>query len=292
MGAITAAGKIPLNHYLTENPEKTASKYRCKAFALNVLEKISWVALIAIMAVVLAVSYSGVTMTGTLSLALVAMAFSTIFFAWGLSKFRIGANYCAKEAEKERLIAAELKKIGKWTEESIKEFMTAEGLDPNRLPLDALRQIHRDKPLLALLPLIARYNYFKQRAKEQEGTSIACFTEREQFLGLSDQDRSLRKKAGELGRHLHMYEAIPAALDAAVMLRIIQDPTRELSLSDIAKYVAKDSVEQALDERYPPINDTYLILHNNRGSLTLKEIEAVHLAPKELYSKLFPQLAP
>lgn len=298
---VQAVGNLPLNHYFNEIPEKSASSLRCKALALNVLEKISWVAFLAIMATIFTVSYAGISLTGNLPLILVAMVLFTPIFAVGASQFNIMSSGYAQKAAIEEGVTNELKLIAKWKTPEIEQFIREQGLHLDLIPLDALKQKNENEPLCALLPLIARFNFLHRLENDTERASkeklahriedeiAEAETEREKPIEES-QKRLIRLANRQIAWRQHELEAIPRGLDAAVMLHIIQNPTLlDLTLTKIGEFRAKSYDERMFDRHFAPINDEYFAFHKDlhRPSLTLAEIEQ-DMAPRALRLKLFP----
>lgn len=278
MSAVT----MPLNHYLTEIPEKNAFKLKCKSFALNVLEKISWVAILAIMAVVFTVSYGGIVLTGNMPLIFAGMALSTFFFGAAIMSLKTKATHFAMLAETEGRVAIQLQKISGWKTPQIEQFLRDQGIDPAQIPLAPLKRLNSNEPLSALLPLIARFNHLKECAVHYE--------ERAQVnLNKQYEDRHLQLESRQIGWQHHEQRAIPHALDAAILLQIMREPTRNLSITNLGSYRAKTFDERSFDRLYAPVNDNYFVFHPNlqRPPLTLQQVER-DLQPHALHRLLFP----
>ncbi len=282
---------VHLNHYLTENPVQSAAKLKCKARIFNILEKICWVALAAIVAAVLTISYSSKVLTGTASLFVAGMALSTILFACGLSYFSTRSSQLSREAEHENGVARhlkDLKETKKWKTPEIQRFLEEQGVDLHQIPLESLRRLNREEPLCALLPLIARFNYLKECAQNLEG--IAQEEAKKQYADIDDLDkrRKFQSTSRRIACEIHELKAIPKMLEAAILLPILQQPTQELSLLSIGKFAEKSLEERVLDRdpRYGPTNDDYFIRHDG-CIITLTEIEQ-NMEPRALRLKLLP----
>jgi len=280
---------LPLTHYLTEIPEKTASTLKCKALTISVLEKICWVALIAIAATVLTISYSGTVLTGGASLLVGGMVLSTLFFATGASQFKIWSNQFSERAKREERVALELRKIAAWKTPEIEQFLHEQGLSLEQTALNALKQVHRE-PLCALLPLIARFKCLQEEAQNLERTSKTCLAAQHPEIEDEGDRSTLCLDDWRRGWRLHEYEAIPRAMDAATMLELIQDPTRELSVLNVGQYRIKTLEEREAQHKYGRMGekDNYFVFHKklNRTPLTLETVEQ-NMDPRDLRLQLF-----
>src|SRR3990167_8870746 len=119
---------IALNHYLHEMPATSASRLRNKALAINVLEKISWVAFFAIMAAIFTVSYAGLSLTGSLPLVLVSMALCSPLLGLAASQLNTWSFGYAKKAELEEGVNTDLKAIAHWKTREIEGFFREHNL--------------------------------------------------------------------------------------------------------------------------------------------------------------------
>lgn len=278
---------LRLNHYSCEIPEKTAAGLRRKEFMFKTLEKISWVAFVAIIATVFTISYAGIAMTGNLPLVLVGMSLISPVLGLVATQLNLKATGYAKRAEIEEGVAKELRAIGV---DQIQDFLRENGLNSNLEPS-------------LLLPLIARFNYLHKLSVNTERASREKLTrsiendivQAEARLGKpieENQKRFIRLANRQIAWNQHEQEAIPRALDAAVMLQIIQNPTLELSLADIGHFLAKSFEERAFDRQFEPRNDDYFRFRTaGRQPLTLAEIEQ-DMSPRALRLKLFSQAGP
>lgn len=296
MSAVTSK-TVQLNHYLTEVPEKIASQMKRKALALNVIEKISWVALIAILGVALGLYYTGTVLTGNVSLLVAGAIISTPFLIYGAIQLRLRSDAAASRAKSEDAVALELKKIAHWKTAQIQQFFTDQGLNLAEVPIDALKQLNRDEPLCALLPLIARFNHLKNTAESIEREAKATPLEIEE--GFKKQEaatktimdettkRNIRYEAREVAWWQHEFRAIPTALTAAIILRNIQKPTETLELSKIGVITPKTFSQRMSDLNHAPIDDNYLTPASpNYPALTHAAIQK-NQEPKTLYRQIF-----
>lgn len=316
MGAL-AINNLPLNHFVTDlhKTDQTPSavlegnikSLERKAFACAALEKISYVALIAITATILAVSYSSVVLTGGLPLLLAGMALSTPVIACVLPKFAFWSNQFSKRAEIERQVSLQLKQIEHWKTPEITQFLLAERLVADRISLDALRQINPNEPLCALLPMIARFKSLKAKSGEIEAMIAnarvqleVAFREKEAAIGkpIDPQiKQKIRFEAQETAGRQHEQEAVPLALNAAILLDLIQNPTQQdldaqplsLEIPGVGNCVPKSFAERIFGRNDNPPSDDFFFFHEalRRDPLTLQAIEQ-NIEPRDLRFLLLP----
>ena len=313
---VQAAGNPPLNHFITDlqHANKTPTEVlagkiaglKCKALALSALEKISYVALIAIMATILAVSYSAVALTGNLPLLLAGMALATPLIAWGLTKFALLAHQFSRRAQLESLVLLQMKEIEQWRTPEINQFLLEQELVANRIPLESLREINAAEPLCALLPLIARFKVLKGRSDEIEiGVHSSRRDLEESFRAKEAADgkpidpnvkQKLRFEAQNTVWRQHEQEAVPLALNAAVLLQLAQDPTQNLEIDPfsleipgVGTSVPKSFAERVFGRHDELPNDDYFAFHQDlhREPLALRPIEQ-NIQPRDLRLMLFP----
>ncbi len=297
---------IPLHQYVTESSEKNFLNLKCKAITYKALEIISWVAFVVIMATVFSLFYTGVVLTGAPAYLMVGLIISTAFLPHFATKFSVNSFQYSSKAETEGRVMMHLKKLldDNWDTDptKIEQFFKDIGPDFALAPKDveALKRVDAEKPFNALLPLIARYNFLKELSEAAEKTHKERPLEVEEEFRKKEAetgkpiDFAIKKKWRLEGRSMawfnHEFEAIPRALEAAVMLEIIQKPTSAgLCLPMLGELRAKTFDERTFDRIYAPINDDYFVFHPkfNRKPLTLTEIEQ-NMAPNALRRKLFP----
>lgn len=272
---------IKLNPYLTESPEKNASKLRSKALAYNVLSKITMVAVVAICAVVLAVSLGIGTASGTFPLILVGLAIATPFLSMGASKLHMKQTECAQKADIEQKVFEEFKIISDWKTPEIEQFFQKHNLSLDKLPIEELKKLN-DEPLKALLPLIARFNYLHRTALELEERALVNYRERDQ----SDENE-IRVQARRIALEIHNYMVIPKLFDAAVMLISIANPVFQMKREEIGSF--KDFQMWAFD-RLLSNNDEFFLFHQaGRPALTHAEIDQ-NLTPAALRLMISPNI--
>lgn len=305
MGNLTVANQsLTYNHYLDDNPAVTASSLKYKVFAVNLLEKISWVAILALSALVLTISYSGIVLTGALPYVMAGVGITTIISAWAVTKLRVWSNTCNYQLTVETKVAEQLKQIEQWRTPEITQFLQEQQIDIQQIPLPILEHKNRQEPLCALLPLIARFKFLKSEFEKIERVSQDNLTfqiernleqrdielRRESKKSLTETQkremRTLNRRLTWIQRELN---AFPLSLDAAVLLEIMQHPDQEFKLADLGDYRCKSFEERVFDRTYEPRNDHYFVFETalNRPPLTFTEIEENH-EPRALRFKLFP----
>lgn len=213
---------VPLNHYLTESPSKLFANLTFKARVYNALSKISQVAFLAIVGVVLTISYS-TSIAGTSSLLLVSLALATPFLIQGSTYFYAKAHGLYKLAEIEKETVKELRKIRKWGDDEIQEFFEREEM-----------QIPADVDLIKLLPLIARYELFKKKALKIETAAQRDLGAKFEEIRRFKARQQMELDHWHTGHKNHEYVAMPMMAYAAVLRTILEKPT--LSSLDMKGY--------------------------------------------------------
>jgi len=292
MANIAPAGNanaaVQLNSYITEVPEKNAKQLRSKALALNVLAIITIVAIVAIVGAVLAVSLGIGAMTGTMPFILVGLALTTPFLSMGTSKLRAMASTYSEKGAIEQGVADELKKITHWRTPEIEAFLREKGIDPNQLPIDALRLVSPQEPLRALLPLIARFNYNNSKAHASEVKAQEGFVD-------TNPDPVVHLNARRLAWVRLESDALPNALKAALLLQIISQPhLLYRNVEDLGQYDVKHFDQRFFGQQLDQ-EDTYLKFNDaQREPIRLGEIVQiqgravqVNMDPQALRQKLF-----
>ncbi len=265
-----------LHPWIVSNPIQEASRLEKSALAWNVLSKIAYVAIAAICAAVLAVSLVFGTVTGTLPYVLLGLVFTTPFLSIAASKLQAKSKEIGQQAAIERAAADRFQYIQYWEEPQIKEFLDSHSIVP---------QPH--VPIRTLLPLIARFEAKKSEANIAKLAS-------DQLLQSSDIPiRTIRLQHRVIGWNILEQEALPAALEAALMLQILSQPFSQLRLSDIGEIEQKTFEERQADRKFGPRDhcpddDYFIFKERNRQVLTLREI-VDDLSPDALREKLFPR---
>lgn len=227
-----------LNHYLTERPQDNANCNWYKWLATSALEKICWIAFIAIVGVTLSLSYAGVALVGAEATALVASIISTPFIYMAATKLRACSLEYYKAYELEQGVADELKSISDWTEDAVETFFA-----------DANLTLPEGVAPCDLLPLIARTLHW---IKLTEKASKAVF----ELLTQEIDDRQVRLQTRRIAWQKIEFELFPRLFQSALYLELLQRPTLELSLSDFGQFKCKTFEERMFDRKYDK-DDTY-----------------------------------
>ncbi len=308
---------IILNHHLTE----TQGTSICASLAYNVLQKISYVALIAIGTFAFYVGSNAVPITATLAMTGIA---AFLFFFWLASATSSALKESSSSCEIESHVIATLRDLREkyekilthscyasvvdiaMVEKEVKPFFVKEGLDIAQIPqnvLDALSKQNPGKPpLYSLLPLIIRFEYLRDSGinscnacKEKMSRGIEKDIQKRE-AELKDQSEAplteKQKRAYRLAMREHSHEQIEAKalidlFEATVLRRAIQDPTFNLNLADIGYCVPKTFAERQFDLLYDPKNDDYFVFKDSKKpSITLTEVMQ-DPTPRTLDQKLF-----
>ena len=118
------------------------------------------------------------------------------------------------------------------------------------------------------------------------------------FLTMTESQQPTRLLERKIGWDKHEQQAIPAALNAAMFLQIIQEPTRldstlpgriVIKALESGNLVKVNPYEgRMLDRLFDPPNDDYFIFDNEQHRpLSLREVEA-DMTPQALRLKLYP----
>lgn len=308
---------LPLNHLVTDynQPNRTPSdilkgnlsRLGWKSYAYSALQIICYVALLAIIATVFAISYNLIAMTGVMPLAMAGLFLSTPLLILAPSKLAQNARYCSLAAENESDVYWKYREIENWTTPQIEQFMTEKGLQTNRIPLDALRSINPNEPLQALLPLIAGFKSVEQKVNRMRSdASVApqgleeIFRNQEAELGHPIEASIKQKRRFETKNTYEMLletTTIPIAFQAAVLLQIMQNPTDvELDISPtfelprVGTCAPRNFAERQFGKHFAPRNDDYFIFHPDlhREPISHQAIEDNQMNPSALRLLLFP----
>lgn len=274
---------IPLNHYLNEAPFQRASSLHWKKNFWSLVEKICCVALVVIPIAILTAFYGNAVLTGSLSLVMMGVSLLSIGAASVIMNFKEWSNTFGKLSKIEEKVQSEYEVIQEWKTPEIEQFLQEQRIDAHQIPseaIEALQQKNRQEPLCALLPLIARFKYLKQSAEKTE--RAVNETLNHQFQNRFDTLLNWNIAWQKLEE-----EAIPTALNAAVLLHILQNPICELTREDLGDLDIRPYEHRSLLREFGR-NDDYFIFKDDlrRSPLTLAEIKQ-NLDPRELHAKLF-----
>jgi hypothetical protein len=315
---VQAVGNLPLNHFVTDlyqenrSPvsvlQENISRLEWKAFGLNALEKICYVALVAIMATILTISYSSVVLTGSLPLIIAGMAFSTPLIAWGLTKFALLSQQASKQIQLETGVLSELRQIENWTTPEISRFLAAQGILTERIPTEALKQLNAADPLRPLLPLIARFNYFRIKSNQIETRAKNALAELEESFRQKEAEthkpiapeikQKIRFECQDTAWRQHEQKGAILAINAMVISAILQNPTDQsldiepdsFNIPGVGHCVPNSFAERIFRRTQAPINDDYFFFRPelNKPPVSLKEIEENIDSPRNLQLLLLP----
>lgn len=254
----------PLNHYLTASPDATARTLNRKAFAYSLVEKISWVALAAIAAFVVFSSIVAAPITGTVSLAMIGLSLSVLFFAWGAMLCRNWAQEAKAQAEIENEVTEELNKIKDWKTARVITFLQGATTEMDKFLADPkrhepLKEINAAEPLCALKPLIARIHQLTNRAQKIQEVAFRAL-ESSKKPTKSEPQRRVQYMTREVSAYDLETKAYPMLFGAAVLWTIMANPTQERSVEEYGNYVIKSHGERASDKLMGK-EDHYFVFH-------------------------------
>jgi len=148
-----------LSRFLTEKPDEKVKSHACKSRLYQVAMVVAAIGAMAILGSVSAV-YLGLLGEATLSgWATLAAFVGSIVLLQGVDTFAKWQISEQKETRWYQKLNTELQSVQNWDEVAIRQFFAdrrhpIQTLEPNTLTI--LEKINRSRPLLALLPLIAR----------------------------------------------------------------------------------------------------------------------------------------
>lgn len=255
--------------WIGSDPSLTVRTLEEQAFNVKALSIITFTAITAISLSVITVSLFVTTPTTTLSIALFFPTLATPGFAYAASKLQIKSRMIEQILQCERSVAEHFEKIKDWPEPQILDFLNN-------------HQIHKNSALTSydLLPLIARY-------KAKEELSLKTKEKSDIQLNSSQIDnRMLRLFMRNMGWQLLETETVPAAIEAALALQILKEPTRQCYPSDLFQLTQKSFDERQFDRLYGPDDEYLRFREEDRRPLTLEEL-VIDLSPDVLRQKLF-----
>ncbi len=257
------SGSTSLSRYVTEIPQKIAHEQERKAALYSLASKVCLIAFLAIAAAVLAISIGALPpLSAAITLPLLL---STLIFIEGGQRFLMKSLECSDAAAQAKAKAQELALIRHWTRHEILAFFQKHHLSVEKLPLELLRQAN-PAPLSALLPAIATYNYLCHKAEKH-------FKEHENNLYNKIDDPTLRHAARRIGWKKLEFEAIPAALQAALVLQTISQPTLQLKLADLGACTPKEFDERRFDQLLEGADAYFVFKDQARAPLTFTALQ-------------------
>lgn len=313
------AVQIPLNHFVTDlsEPGKTSfevlrgniSSLKLKSMAYSALEKICYVALLALIATVFAVSYNLLVLSGAAPLVMAGMILVSPVLVIAPAKFSQLSNYYSYMAESENRVYNQMRQFENWGTPQIEEFMRGKQLNPALANREALAQVNREEPLKALLPLIARYQVMEDRVTElrrkfreapaaQEEKWRQDEAQSGQQIPVAVKQKIRYENQDMLWSFLER-EAIPTAINAATLLQLIENPTTtdldvlpmSFVLPNVGICVPKDYAERMFGKQVQPGNDDYFVFHTDlrRPALSHQQFEDVEMSPRLVRGLLYPR---
>lgn len=255
--------------WIGSDPIEIVRDLEKQAYQAKLLSTITFTAIAAISLAVITVSLFVATPSATLSLALLFPVLATPCFAFAATKLQTKGKILAQILQCERAVADHFLRIKNWSEPQILAFLN--GHQIKKSPL---------LPCSDLLPLIARFEAKRELARQTKQKAES------QLQSTEISDRTLRLFVRNIGWQLLENETIPAAIEAALILQILQEPERQCYPSDLFQLTQKSFDERQFDRLYGP-DDAYLhFREENRNPLTLEEL-AKDLSPDTLRRKLF-----
>ena len=193
---------------------------------------------------------------------------------------QLGGNYCylqARECAARGIIeqgkSDELAKISHWNRLEIETFFKKHNLPENDLK----------EPLL---PAIARYYYWEMQAK-------IAFSRYKENYNNQVNNRVLRLEGRREGWRILEEQAIPCALNAAFMLKVISQPTLQIEWHEMGRCFKKPFDERLFDQILDNNDDYFKFNNPSQLPLTFKGIyeKLEHFDINALQSMLFPSQA-
>jgi len=284
MAALTLSNQVshpPLSRYVIEKPREKSDALMSKSRWHAVAAKVCMAAFLAIAAVAISISI-GIAIPMPAAL-LIALVIGTVPLQIANTHFRASSAAYEVLAAAERGKANELEKIQNWTCQDIKSFLKEHRILESSLPMGDLKKIDSKEPLRALLPAIARYRYWQQQTETQ-------FLRYQANLHNKSEVESLRTAGRIRAWSILEDQVVPAALQAALMLQIIAQPTLQVAWENLGECKMK-SFDQRMFDRWLDRSDEYFVFQEpNRPRLNLEELCALidPLKIDDLRLKLFP----
>lgn len=310
--------QAPLNHLITDvhRPESTCieviqkniSSLQWKAIAMSTLEKVCYVALLAIITVVFAASYKVLALTQITPHLLAGMILTTPFLILAPTKLAHYAYEYYNLAQLESGVYLKLREIENWSEPEIAGFFETRRLNFGELPTSSLAQINAECPTKALLPLIARFNFYddkintiKRNYEVAKENTERYFAQKEAESGhLIDPEikQKIRYKSECVAWSALEERAIPFAFKAATLLQLIENPsTTDLDVTPLSNEIPGVGTckPRSYSERaFGKIcgDDNYFVFQSNirRPAISHAEIQSIQMKPSEIKQLLYPRI--
>ena len=248
-----------LSRYVTEIPQKIQVEQERKAMLYNLASKVCLAAFVAIAASVFSISVG--LLVPIHPLFTLGLILSTLPIQLGIQSFGMHSDTCSAKAIEAKEVAKELSRIQNWTGREVESFFKEHKLSLDKLPMDLLRRLQPKDPLRALLPAIANYLYLCGQTKIH-------LDEHLKNLHNEIKDHALHHRARQIGWHLLEYNAIPTALEAALVLQIISQPTLHLKMEELGICHAKEFDERRFDQLLDGTDEYFVFHEKSRPTLT------------------------
>lgn len=239
----------PINKSLMEIPRNVEVRENRKATLYSIASTVSFVAFLAITGAALALTF-GVSLPISTPL-LVVLLMGTIPLQFVSYQFGMLAYAAKAKAHIARKKDEAFQLVQNWGNEEIKKFFEMHHL---KLPLNQNQ----------LLPLIGCYEYWK---KEVE-THFKAFQE-----NLENQaPEPIRTEERRIGWRILEQKVLPAALNGALILQILQDSTRSPDLADLGICRVKEFDQRRFDQLFDGSDEYFVFNHTKRASLRFEEL--------------------
>lgn len=255
----------------------TAPALRKRAHVYDVAEKVCWAAFAAIVGTVLTVAYLGVPLTGYLPAAMFGLFLLSLPAGHYANVFHTRSIDCVKKANLEEAVHLKYQEISGWDAREIQAFFSAHRLAQKP-----------ENTGVSPLPLIARFQVLHLRAQtaEQEAQRRLALRELEPSWGArltESQKEALLWQTYQSAYRQHEGEAIPLALEAALVLHKIENPQYNLRLEQIGTMKIKPK-----DWRSFGRGDYFVFPPDaRRDPIQISDIE-LNMSPSALRLRLFP----
>lgn len=246
---------LKLHPWFAYEPEIVMEDLSRQRNRASLVSKISYCAIAAISLITLSVSLFVKSPAKSFSLILFSSVIMTPALAFIASKYLSKARLLEQLISIEKATYDQFQIIRNWTDATISEFLSMHDIKPNARISNA-----------AFILMIARYMAKAKQAMEAKRLSDKQL----QAEGIHDRDLRLAMRC--IGWHILENEVIPAALEAAFALHLLNHPESNYFPSDIYDLTPKSFAERMFDQIYGPDNN-YLIMRSlDHHTFTLEEL--------------------
>lgn len=265
----TSPSERSLHPWIGTDPILIVQTLESQALNTKILTSITFTAIAAISVTVVAVSFFKAAPSTTLSVALFLPILTTPGIAFAASQLQMKSQIIERILLTEKVVADHFRKIQSWNDEEIASFF-----HKYKIPKNA------SIPISTFLPLIARFEAQQEIALKAQNLA------NEMLQSAHIPDRTLRLCMRNLGWQKFEREALPAIIEAATILQILKDPTRQNYPSDLFQLTQKSFDERQFDRIYGP-DDAYLhFKRETRPPITLEDLMQKP-SPEALWEMLF-----